>query len=65
VKGGIKIKISCESWVFNQDHFCDSPNLLEISVDTIVLFGHFGRVTALLATYDLLLVSEHNKTAFS
>jgi hypothetical protein len=33
----------------DQAYMCDSPNLLQISVDAIVLFSHFGRATGLLA----------------
>jgi hypothetical protein len=32
---------------------CDTPNLLQFSVDAVVLCTRFGRVADLLASYDL------------
>jgi hypothetical protein len=44
---------------------CDSSDLLHISMDALILFSLFLRVTDLLASYDMFLVSEQRTASLS
>jgi hypothetical protein len=82
--GSILLCWSCELQKFTRDYQhstvtvfchskayadCDGPNLLQFSLDAIVLFSHFGKgdwfigETDLVTSYDLFLVSGQKTTA--